>query len=138
MPLLNIPRSNPKATAKQRILIVDDDDHLRNLHGFLLTEEGFAVNHAATGLEAMSLCQSIAFDLVIVELHLQGKDNSLIIPNLRRQRAGSKFIGTARVGALQPDYCDRMARHLGAHRVLTKPFPPDQLLFAARDALKEN
>jgi DNA-binding response OmpR family regulator len=133
-----MPLLNSKSKTKQRVLIVDDDDHLRNLHGFMLTEEGFAVNHATTGLEAVSMCQCMAFDLVIVELHLQGKDHSWIIENLRQQTAESKFIGTARVGSLQPDYCDRMARHLGAHRVLTKPFPPDQLLFAARDALKQN
>ena len=129
----------PTNLKKQKhILLVDDDDTLRNLHGSMLLEEGYAVSHATTGLEAFTLCQCLAFDLVIAELHLQGKDNLWAIENLREQTRASKFIGTAKIGSLQPDYCDRMARHLKADRVLTKPFPPDLLLFAARDALDKN
>ena len=124
--------------SKKRILIVDDDDNLRHLHGLMLSEEGYAVSHATSGLEAFSLCECQGFDLVLVELHLQGKDNLWIISNLRQRTADSKFIGTARIGSLQPGYSDRMAKHLGAHRVLTKPFPPDHLLHAAREALEKN
>jgi two-component system OmpR family response regulator len=127
-----------KSKLKKRVLIVDDDDHLRNLHGSMLAEEGFAVSVATTGLEAFALCQHYTFDLVIAELHLHGKDDLWFIENLRQQTAASKFIGTAKIGSLQPDYCVRMARHLDAQRVLTKPFPPEQLLTVARDVLKKN
>lgn len=133
-----MPPPNSKSKSKQRVLIVDDDDQLRNLHGLILTEEGYAVSHASNGLEAVSLCQLHGFDLVIVELHLPGHGHLRIIESLRQQTSASKFIGTARIGSLQPDYCDRMARHLGAQHVLTKPFPPEQLVHAARDALKKN
>jgi DNA-binding response OmpR family regulator len=129
-----MPPLNKKAKLKKRVLIVDDDDQLRKLHGSVLSEEGYNVSHATNGLEAVSLCQLQGFDLVIVELHLQGRNNQELIESLRLQTT-SKFIGTARVGSLQPDYGHRMAKHLGAHSVLTKPFPPDQLVLAARDVL---
>lgn len=131
-----MPALNKTPKPKKRVLIVDDDDQLRKLHGSILSEEGYTVSHATNGLEAVSLCQLQGFDLVIVELHLRGKNNLELIQSLRQQAAASKFIGTAKVGSLQPDYGDRMAKHLGAHQVLTKPFPPDHLLLAARDVLK--
>ncbi len=133
-----MPPLKSKSKSKPSVLLVDDDDKLRQLHSVMLAEEGYAVSQATNGLEAVTLCQLHGFDLVIVELHLQGKDNLWIIENLREQSRASKFIGTARFGSLQPDYCRRMARHLGTHHVLTKPFPPQQLLSAAREALTKN
>lgn len=127
-----------KNNSKKRVLIIDDDDQLRTMHGSALRDEGYAVSHATNGLEAVSLCQLQGFDLVIVELHLQGRNNLELIQSLRQQTTASKFIGTARVGSMQPGYSDRMAKHLGAQRVLTKPFPPDQLVMAARDLLEKN
>ena len=129
---------NKKLKSKKRVLIVDDDDHLRNLHGTALSEEGYTVSQATNGLEAVSLCQLQGFDLVIVELHLQGRNNLELIESLRQQTGTSKFIGTARIGSMQPGYSDRMAKHLGAQRVLTKPFPPEQLITVARDVLTKN
>ena len=133
-----MPPLKSKTKSKKRVLLVDDDEKVRKQHGVMLAEEGYAVSHATNGLEAVTLCQLQGFDLVIVELHLQGKANQWIIENLREQSRASKFIGTARFGSLQPDYCQRMARHLGAQHVLTKPFPPELLLHAAREVLTKN
>ena len=93
--------SHAKAILKNRVLIVDDDDNLRKLHGLMLSEEGYSVSQATNGLEAVSLCQRAGFDLMIVELHLHGKNNLQIIESLRQQSGDSKFIGTARIGSLQ-------------------------------------
>jgi DNA-binding response OmpR family regulator len=133
-----MPPARSKNKLKNRVLLIDDDDNLRKLHGLMLAEEGYQVSQATNGLEAVSLCQCHGFDLVIVELHLQGRNNLELIESLRSQTSDSKFIGTARLGSMQPDYSDRMAKHLGAQRVLTKPFPPDLLILTARDVLTKN
>ena len=124
-----MPPLKSKSKSKPRVLLVDDDDKLRQLHSVMLAEEGYAVSQATNGLEAVTLCQLHGFDLVIVELHLQGKDNLWIIENLREQSRASKFIGTARFGSLQPDYCRRMARHLGAYRMKVEEVGPETVVF---------
>jgi DNA-binding response OmpR family regulator len=120
----------------QHILIVDDDDKLRIMLGLMLAKEGYTVSHANNGQQAISLYRSRPCDLVITELTVGGRDSFQTIMELRRQPVPAKFIATARVGWMPPDFCLRMAEHLGAHSVLAKPFKPEQLLEAVRNALE--
>jgi CheY-like chemotaxis protein len=126
--------SNPKPN--QHILILDDDDKIRINLGLMLTKEGYTVSHATSGDQAISLYRSRPSDLVITELTLGGRGSFETIMELRRQPVPAKFIATARTGWTPPDFCQRMAEHLGAHRVLTKPYRPEQMIEAVRDALK--
>jgi len=120
----------------QHILIVDDDDELRTMLGWLLTSEGYTVSHATNGQQAISLYRSRPCDLVITELTVGGRDSFQTIMELRRQPVPPKFIATARTGWMPPDFCLRMAEHLGAHSVLAKPYKPEQLIQAVRKALE--
>ena len=128
----------PNSKGSQKILIVDDDFQMRASMGSLLTGEGYSVSHATNGQEAVSLYRANPFDLVIAELTLGGRDSFQTIMELRRQPVPAKFIAIARSGWMPPDFCLRMAEHLGAHRTLAKPFPPEHLLVAVRSALKQN
>ncbi len=118
--------------------MVDDDNELRTSMGTMLSNEGYSVSHAVNGHDAVSLYRSNPFDLVIAELTMGGRDGFQTILELRRQPVPPKFIATARSGWMPVDFCLRMAGHLGAHRTLAKPFPPEQLLAAVRSALAEN
>jgi two-component system, NtrC family, response regulator GlrR len=120
----------------QHILFLDDDDELRTRFSSLLTSEGYTVSHAATGQQAISICRSRPCDLVITELTVGEQDSFKTIMELRRQPVPPKFIATARIGWMPPDICLRMAEHLGAHRVLAKPYKPEHLMEAVRSALK--
>jgi DNA-binding response OmpR family regulator len=120
----------------QHILIVDDDDELRTTLGLMLTNEGYTVSHATNGQQAISLYRAQPCDLVIIELTVGGRDSFQTITELRRQPAPPKFIATARAGWMPPDFCLRMAEHLGAHSVLAKPYQPEQMFEAVRNALK--
>ena len=125
---------NPKLN--RHILLVDDDDELRTMMGMLLTSEGYTVSHASNGQQAISLYRSNPCDLVITELTVGGRDSFQTIMELRRHPKPPKFIATARTGWMPPDFCLRMAEHLGAHSVLAKPYKPEQLIEAVRSALK--
>jgi DNA-binding response OmpR family regulator len=122
--------------SNKHILIVDDDEELRTMLGMLLTGEGYTVSHATNGQQAISLYRSRPCDLVITELTVGGRDSFQTIMELRRQPVPPKFIATARTGWMPPDFCLRMAEHLGAHSVLAKPYKPEQLIEAVRSALK--
>jgi DNA-binding response OmpR family regulator len=125
---------NPKLN--RHILLVDDDEELRTMLGLLLTSEGYTVSHATNGQQAISLCRSRPCDLVITELTVGGRDSFQTILELRRHPTPPKFIATARTGWMPPDFCLRMAEHLGAHSVLAKPYKPEQLIQAVRNALE--
>jgi len=120
----------------RHILLVDDDDVLRSLLGLMLTKEGYTVSHATSGQQAISLHRSRPCDLVITELTLGGRGSFETIMELRRQAVPVKFIATARTGWMPPDFCLRMAKHLGAHDVLAKPFQAEELIAAVRSALQ--
>ncbi len=104
--------------------------------GRLLTGEGYTVSHTTDAQEAISLYRSRPCDLVITELTLGGQDSFQTLVELRRQPVPAKIIATARTGWVPPDFCLRMAKHLGAHDVLAKPFQMEQLITTVRGALQ--
>ena len=125
--LYNIPQ--------RRILMLDDDNKLRTMQGLILASEGYSVSHADNGSKAIMLHRQNPFDLIIAELGLEDKDGFQTLMELRRHSAPVRFIAMARENWLSNDLCLRMAKHLGAHCVLAKPVPPEQLLAAVRSAL---
>ncbi len=127
--------ANYSPNSKRRILMVDDDHELRTLLGLVLTGEGYAVSHADNGSDAVSLHNQNPFDLIITELILEEKDGFHTLMKLRRHPTPVKLIATAKEDWLSTSLCLRMAKHLGAHSVLTKPFGPEQLLAAVKNAL---
>jgi DNA-binding response OmpR family regulator len=123
---------NPK-----RVLIGDDDIKLRTMLGLLLSDEGYHVSHASTGVEIVALHQSNPFDLVIVELFLQEKDGIQILVELGGSSSPVKFIALCKSGLVSAEHALRMAEKLGAHGVLAKPFQMDTLLNLVRKILQE-
>jgi CheY-like chemotaxis protein len=57
-----------------RILVVDDDEHLRELHEQLLSAAGYTVMLASSGPEALEAAQNEAVDLVLLDLAMPGMD----------------------------------------------------------------
>ncbi len=121
-----------------RILIVDDDVVLRTMLGLMLSGEGYDIGQAGNSEQAIALFRRRPFDLVITELNLEGKDGFQMIAELKREPFRAAFIALIRLGWMPADFCRRMADDLGAHSVLTKPFPSEQLLAAVRSALGED
>ncbi len=126
-----------KSHPQQRILIVDDDAELRTMLGLILSGEGYAVSHADNGTDAVSLHKQKPFDLIITELILEEKNGFQTLVELRRHHTPVKLIATVRENRLPISLCRRMAKNLGAHGILAKPFQPEELLTAVRKALDQ-
>ena len=70
----------------KRVLIVDDDDNLRELLVAVLSQTGRAVDTASDGLEAVTLLGQNRYDVVLSDLHMPGLDGPALYEALRAMR----------------------------------------------------
>ncbi|MBN2223049.1 MAG: response regulator, partial [Deltaproteobacteria bacterium] len=64
--------SSNRQTKKRRILIVEDEEPLRNFIAEALTEEGYGIRSASCGEQAIELLKILRFDLIISDLKMPG------------------------------------------------------------------
>jgi len=121
-----------------KILIVEDDDEVRDVLKTLLQDEGHDVSEASDGNEAIEQFLRIPVDLVILDIVLPDKEGLETIIDLRRTHPNVKIMAMSGGGRTSPqDYLD-MAKRLGAVEVIAKPFSIDDFLRSVNLALKED
>ncbi|HZP91882.1 MAG TPA: two-component system response regulator OmpR [Burkholderiales bacterium] len=112
-------------THAAKILVVDDDQRLRDLLDRYLAEQGFGVQTVSSGAAMDRLIGREAFDMIILDLMLPGEDGMSIC---KRLRAGGKRMPIIMLTA-KGDEVDRIAGlDLGADDYLPKPFNPRELV----------
>ena len=127
--------SAPPEPRPKRVLVLDDDRELRTTFSLLLSKDGYRVTQAYTGREAIAMHQKEPFDVVIVELLLPDNQGFEALTEFRKLASRPKTIATARPGWMPVDVYTKMARQLGVHGTLAKPFQPEQLLALVRNVL---
>jgi CheY-like chemotaxis protein len=70
----------------KRILVVDDDDHLRELLSITLSEGDHTVDTASDGLEALALLNQHRYDVILSDLRMPGLDGPALYEALRTMR----------------------------------------------------
>jgi two-component system response regulator HydG len=110
---------------KPSALIVDDNRALAEDLGEILNAEGFEVKVFFDPLEASRICDSLSFDIAILDVRMPGMDGVELFRLLVQKHPNSSFI-------LMSAYADdrRLAQALseGVRRVLTKPLSLPELL----------
>jgi two-component system, OmpR family, response regulator len=71
-------------TGDRRVLIVDDDDAIRQLVSLALTDEGYLIREAAGGPEALALAREWRPDLIVLDVRLPGMDGWSFLAEHRR------------------------------------------------------
>jgi two-component system phosphate regulon response regulator OmpR len=124
---------DPAASAEQpHILVVDDDKRLRELLRKYLSEQGFRVTVAADAGDARHKLQSIAFDLLVLDIMMPGESGLDLTQDLRTNSNVPILMLTA-MG--EPD--DRISGlERGADDYLSKPFEPRELVLRIRTILR--
>lgn len=114
------------------LLVVDDDNRLRELLRRYLTEQGFRVTAAQNAAVARAKLASMEFDLIVLDLMMPGESGLDFASDLRRQSAVPILMLTA-MG--EPE--DRIiGLERGADDYLPKPFEPRELLARIRTVLR--
>jgi two-component system phosphate regulon response regulator OmpR len=119
------------APAEAHLLVIDDDERLRDLLRRYLVESGFRVTTAGDAAEARAKLQSLAFDLLIVDVMMPGESGLQLTESLRQTSAVPILLLTAMAEA--SNRIDGLER--GADDYLTKPFEPRELVLRIRNIL---
>ena len=119
--------------SEKRILIVDDDESINAVFKTMLEEQGYTVNTASSGQEALSLADS-SFDLVILDIKLPDITGDEVAKVMRERRIADKIV--LMTGYPEMEDCIDMLG-IGIQEILLKPISPDEILRVAREALSE-
>lgn len=125
----------PDPSRPSRVIVVDDDEDIRELIVGQLAQERFEAMAAGSLGELQALMARQAVDLIVLDLNLPDGDGLSLCRELRAQGNGVQIIMvTARGSAI-----DRvLGLELGADDYLTKPFEPRELLVRIRNLLRRS
>ena len=115
-----------------RILVVDDESHVRSMMGATLERQGYEVHLAASGHEAMSILESRTFDLVLTDIVMQDGNG---IALLERIRGREPFLPVVMVTAIHDISVAIDSMRRGAYDYLLKPFEREHLVGTVLRAL---
>ena len=115
-----------------RILVVDDDQGMREFLEIMLTQEGYSVSTASDAGKALSRCRKEAFDLIITDLKMPKMDG---IEFLREVKNLSPEALVILITAYASGETAVTAMHEGAYDYIEKDFAIDDLKKIIRDAL---
>ena len=119
---------------KNHILIVDDDDRIRNLLKDFLSENHYIVSTAENADQAKEKLNYIKYDTIILDVMMPGQDGYDLTKEIKRQIKVPIILLTAK-GEVE----NRIkGLELGADDYLGKPFEPKELLLRIRNIIKKN
>ena len=121
--------------AQATILVVEDETDIRELIIYNLRKDGYAVQCAGTGEEALRAAEKAAPDLMLLDLMLPGVDGFEVCRQLKRN-ARTADIPIIMLTAKGEDADIVTGLELGAEDYVTKPFRPQVLLARIRNVLR--
>lgn len=122
---------------KNKILIVDDEEHIIELLKFNLENVGYKVSTATDGIKALKLVKEIKPDLVLLDLMLPGMDGYDVCKEIKRDKNISK-TSIIMLTAKGEELDKVLGLELGADDYITKPFSIRELLARVKAVLRRN
>jgi DNA-binding NtrC family response regulator len=125
----------PMSEQKLSILIVDDEQVVRDSLVHWFTEEGYDVDSAASATDALSRLAAREFDLVIADIRMPGMDGIELLEKIKAEQLDTSVV--VMTGYASVETAIRALKQ-GAFDYITKPFDPDDLSVVARNALEQH
>jgi DNA-binding NtrC family response regulator len=118
----------------ERVLIVEDEDLMRELLTKILASENYRICDASSGEEALSLLQDQTFDLVLTDLRLKAMDGLQLLSEVRTLDPEMVVIVMTAYASVETAV---EAMRKGAYDYITKPFINDEIRVMLRRALDQ-
>ena len=124
--------------AKHKILIIDDDEFLLDMYAVKFKEEGFEVDIAREGKEALNkIKEGASPEVVLLDIVMPGMDGFELLETIRKEKLipTSKIIILSNLG--QKEHLDK-GKSLGAAGYIVKAyFTPSEVVKKANEVLKK-
>jgi YesN/AraC family two-component response regulator len=118
-----------------RVLLIEDDDAVRSSLARILALLGHAVTEARNGKEGLELFSASGADLVITDLVMPEKEGLEVMMEIKKTHPNTRIIAISGGGRRAPGDILKIARHLGAARVLAKPMSFEEIKTAVTEVL---
>lgn len=108
-----------------RILLIDDLPFIRDCIITILEEKNYSIIEAEDAATAIEIFNRTSIDLVLTDMVMPGNDGIDLIVELKKINPGIKIIAMS--GAANKENSLDLAKSLGAHAILCKPFKKEEL-----------
>jgi DNA-binding NtrC family response regulator len=122
-------------SSKGSILVIDDEQEIRESLQQLLKLEGYRADCAATGGEGVERIENGLFDLVLLDINLPDRNGLELLQHIKRD---SPEIGVIMITAYASTQMAFQASKHGADSYITKPWDNDKLLLEIRNTLDKS
>src|SRR5262245_1900064 len=116
------------------ILVIDDEEIMREILEALLTREGHTVRLAVDAAEGLELARTLSFDAVIADIMMPGMDGMTALDELKKIDEDLPVIMITAFASVESAIT---AMKRGAFHYITKPFKNDEVLAVVRNALAQ-
>ena len=121
-------------SAQQHLLLVDDEQGFREVIAERLADQGFRVEQAGSGEEALARLNEFAFDIMVTDLRLPGVDGRQVLDEAFARYPDIIAIVITGFGTVREAV---EVTRLGAEGFITKPFQFEELLHELNAALEK-
>ena len=132
---MNNPQETPRERIRHKILVVEDENDIRELIRYNLTQEGFAVEEASDGAEALDRIGRRAPDLLLLDLMLP-RISGLELCRQLRSRAETARLPIIVVTAKGAEVDRVVGLEMGADDYVVKPFSPREVVARVKALLR--
>ena len=115
------------------ILVVDDEEIMREILETLLTREGYDVRVASSGAEGLEMARALPFDAAIVDIMMPGLNGIATLDELKRIDDDLNVIIITAYASVESAIS---AMKAGAFDYITKPFKNDEVIVVVRNAME--
>lgn len=116
-----------------KIMIVDDDDYIRELVSTLLKNEGFSISEAENGYDALEKLANVNPDLCIIDIMMPKMDGFELCKNIRQYRKNMPILMLTAKAEISQKI---KGFEQGTDDYLTKPFEPPELVLRVKALLR--
>lgn len=118
---------------KPRILVVDDEESIREFLQIMLKKEGYEISLAEDGQKAIEILQKKTFDMVISDLQMPHVTGMELLKHVKENYPDLVFMMITAFGTTENAV---EAMKMGAYDYLTKPFKLDEVRLVVQNALR--
>jgi two-component system OmpR family response regulator len=126
------------SAAQPRILVVDDEEHITELLAMGLGYQGFEVERASSGREALDAVTRRAPDLIVLDVMLPDLDGFEVARRLRRDEGASTRVPVIFLTARDTTQDKVQGLRLGSDDYVTKPFSIEELIERVKAVLRRS